>query len=61
MALEELLNRDQGIGVHYKRIIKIFQTFSGENPYFMKKMQGTVKEHQTSYPLMKSTTRPYEK
>ena len=66
MALEELLNRDQGITVHCKNIIKIFKTFSGENPYFMKntfmkKMQDTAKERQTCYPNMKSPTRSCEK
>ena len=40
MSLEELLNHDQGISVHRKHIntlfTKIYKTFSGENPYFMK-------------------------
>ena len=40
MSLEELQIRDQGISVHRKQIntllTEIYETFSGENPYFMK-------------------------
>ena len=40
MSLEELLICDQGISVHRKQIntlsTKIYETFSGENAYFMK-------------------------
>ena len=40
MSLEEVLICDQGISVHRKQIntllTEIYETFSGENPYFMK-------------------------
>ena len=40
MSLEELLIREQCISVHRKQIntllTEIYETFSGENPYFMK-------------------------
>ena len=48
MSLEELINRDQGIGIHSTHIntllTEIYKTFSEDNPNFMKNISTEKKQ-----------------